>query len=95
LLAFGVAVSSEPTVASPVTTGSESNNAPATTALVDAAHLEVEPTEFVVLTSAVTNLLLWDVVVTKVVRLAAPEINSQSLGFAETAAVTAVSHSYQ
>jgi hypothetical protein len=95
LLELATAVSLDPTVAVPIMAGSESKSAPASTALLEAAQRELVPTELVVRTSAVTNFPLWAVVVTKVVRLAAPAIGSQSSGFAETAAETALTHSYQ
>jgi hypothetical protein len=95
VLELATAVSVDPTVAVPLIAGSESNRAPATTALVEAAQRELVPTELVVLTSAVTNFPLWEFVITKVVLLREPGISVQFSGFAGTTAVTALSHAYQ
>jgi hypothetical protein len=95
VLELATAVSVDPTVAVPLIAGSESNKAPATAALVEAAQRELVPTELVVLTSAVTNFPLWEFVITKVVLLEEPGISRQFSGFAETTAVTALSHAYQ
>jgi hypothetical protein len=95
VLELATAVSVDPTEAVPLIAGSESNKAPATAALVEAAHREPVPTELLVLTSAVTNFPLWEFVITKVVLLEEPVISVQFSGFAETTAVTALSHAYQ